>query len=57
MSGEKLYDKAKQESASNRWRRILDTVERRVRFEDGYVAGFRAGQKYAARYGKKGRKR
>jgi hypothetical protein len=57
MSGEKLYDKAKQESASNRWRRILDTVERRVRFEDGYVAGFRAGQKNAARYGKKGRKR
>ncbi len=40
-----VYEKAKKESHSKKWAVLLNTVERKVRFEDGYVQGWLARHK------------
>jgi hypothetical protein len=42
----KLYDRAKRESHSDKWSVLLDTVEKKIRFEDGFVRGWQACEKY-----------
>jgi len=37
---EKAYQKAKEISHSKKWSKLLDTIDRKVRFEDGYAAGW-----------------
>jgi hypothetical protein len=38
--GSEVYKKAKELSYSKTWEPLLYTPERRMRFEDGYVAGW-----------------
>ncbi len=45
MNGPDLYDIARKESGSEKWRKLLNTMERRVRFEDGFVQGWRMCEK------------